>query len=94
MLRRFIVTGMAVCILAMLLVSHTFSAAGAGGGGRGGTGAGGRAGRGQRAPREGARQTQRDPVQMQRMMKQLTGDGKRGRGGARSLLSMLDGLGR
>jgi signal recognition particle subunit SRP54 len=31
--------------------------------------------------------------QMQRMMKQLTGDGKRGRGGARSLLSMLDGLG-
>jgi signal recognition particle subunit SRP54 len=31
--------------------------------------------------------------QMQRMMKQLTGDGKRGRGGSRSLLSMLDGLG-
>ncbi len=60
MLRRSIVAGLAVCILAMLLVSQSFSAAGA---------RGSRADRGQRAPREGAtRQTQRDPAQMQRMM--------------------------
>ncbi len=60
MLRRSIVAGLAVCILAMLLVSQSFSAAGA---------RGGRADRGQRAPREGAtRQPQRDPAQMQRMM--------------------------
>jgi hypothetical protein len=60
MLRRSIVAGLAVCILAMLLVSQSFSAAGA---------RGGRSDRGQRAPREGAtRQTQRDPAQMQRMM--------------------------
>jgi hypothetical protein len=59
MLRRSIVAGRAVCILAMLLVSQSFSAAGA---------RGGRGDRGQRAPREGARQMQRDPAQMQRMM--------------------------
>jgi len=60
MLKRSIVVSLAVCILAMLLVSQSFSAAGA---------RGGRADRGQRAPREGAtRQTQRDPEQMQRMM--------------------------
>ncbi|MGB2806776.1 MAG: hypothetical protein WBC22_03485 [Sedimentisphaerales bacterium] len=58
MLRRSIVAVMAVCILAMLLVSQSFSAGGAGG----------REGRGQRPPREGARQMQRDPAQMQRMM--------------------------
>ena len=61
MLRRSIVAGLAVCILAMLLVSQGFSAAA---GARGS-----RADRGQRPPREGAaRQTQRDPAQMQRMM--------------------------
>jgi hypothetical protein len=60
MLRRTIVAGLAVCILAMLLVSQGFSAAA---GARGG-----REDRGQRAPREGARQMQRDPEQMQRMM--------------------------
>ncbi|MHC4088113.1 MAG: hypothetical protein ACYSU5_23330 [Planctomycetota bacterium] len=63
MLRRSIVAGLAVCILAMLLVSQSFSAAGArggaGGGGRGGAGGGGRGGAGQ---------MQRDPAQMQRMM--------------------------
>ena len=59
MLRRSIVAGLAVCILAMLLVSQSFSAAGA---------RGGRGDRGQRAPREGTRQIQRDPAQMQRMM--------------------------
>jgi len=58
MLRRRIVAGLAVCILAMLLVSQSFSAGGAGG----------REGRSQRPPREGARQMQRDPAQMQRMM--------------------------
>jgi hypothetical protein len=63
MLRRSIVAVMAVCILAMLLVSQSFSAGGAGGGG-----AGGRGGRGQRPQREGAGQMQRDPAQMQRMM--------------------------
>lgn len=71
MLRRSIVAGLAVCILAMLLVSQSFSAGGAGGGGRGGAGAGGaggRGGRGQRPQREGAGQMQRDPAQMQRMM--------------------------
>ncbi len=31
--------------------------------------------------------------QMQRMMKQLTGGGKHGRGGLRGLMSMLGGLG-
>ena len=31
--------------------------------------------------------------QMQRMMKQLSGGGKRGRGGMRGLMSMLGGLG-
>ena len=31
--------------------------------------------------------------QMQRMMKQLTGGGKHGRGGRRGLMSMLGGLG-
>jgi signal recognition particle subunit SRP54 len=31
--------------------------------------------------------------QMQRMMKQLTGGGKRGRGGMRGLMNMLGGLG-
>ncbi|MDH4240530.1 MAG: hypothetical protein OEW48_13300 [Phycisphaerae bacterium] len=61
MLRRIIVTAMAACIVAMLLVSQSFSAAG-------GAGGGGRGGRGQRAPREGAGQTQRDPAEMQRMM--------------------------
>lgn len=67
MLRRIIVTGMAVCILAMLLVGQSFSAGGAGG--RGGAGAGGREGRGQQRPQqEVARRTQRDPAQMQRMM--------------------------
>jgi hypothetical protein len=30
---------------------------------------------------------------MQRMMKQLTGGGKHGRGGTRGLMSMLGGLG-
>lgn len=60
MLRRSIVAGLAVCILAMLLVSQGFSAAA---GARGG-----REDRGQRAPREGTRQMQRDPEQMQRMM--------------------------
>lgn len=56
MFRRSIVAGFAVCILAMLLVSQSFSAAGARGGG------------GQRPRREGIRQMQRDPAQMQRMM--------------------------
>jgi hypothetical protein len=60
MLRRSIVAGLTVCILAMLLISQGLSAAA---GARGG-----REGRGQRAPREGARQMQRDPEQMQRMM--------------------------
>lgn len=59
MLRRSIVAGLAVCIMAMLLVSQSFSAAGA---------RGNRADRGQRPPREGTRQMQRDPAQMQRMM--------------------------
>lgn len=61
MLRRIIVTAMAVCIVAMLLVSQSFSAAG-------GAGGGGRGGRGQRPQREGAGQMQRDPAEMQRMM--------------------------
>ena len=65
MLKRSIVAGLAVCILAMLLVSQTFSAAGA----RGAAGTrGGREGRVQRPQREGAGQMQRDPAQMQRMM--------------------------
>ena len=59
MLRKSIIAGLAVCILAMLLVSQTFSAAGA---------RGGREGRVQRPQREGAGQMQRDPAQMQRMM--------------------------
>lgn len=62
MLKRSIVAGLAVCIVAMLLVSQSFSAGGAGGRGGAGArgGAGGRAGTGQR--------TQRDPEEMQRMM--------------------------
>ena len=65
MLRKSIIAGLAVCILAMLLVSQTFSAAGA----RGEAGTrGGREGRVQRPQREGAGRTQRDPAQMQRMM--------------------------
>ncbi len=62
MLRKSIVAGLAVCIVAMLLVSQSFSAGGAGGRGGAGArgGAGGRAGTGQRP--------QRDPAQMQRMM--------------------------
>lgn len=59
MLRRSIVAGLAVFILAILLVSQSFSAA---------VSRGGRGDRGQRPPREGARQIQRDPAQMQRMM--------------------------
>jgi signal recognition particle GTPase len=31
--------------------------------------------------------------QMQRMMKQLTGGGRRGRGGMRGLMNMLGGMG-
>ena len=65
MLRRSIVAGLAVCILAMLLVSQSFSAGGA----RGAAGArGSREYRTQRPQREGAGQMQRDPAQMQRMM--------------------------
>ena len=58
MLRRSIVGSLAVCIVGMLLVSQSFSAAGVREGG----------GRGQRPGREGIRQMQRDPAQMQRMM--------------------------
>ena len=65
MLRKSIIAGLAVCILAMLLVSQTFSEAGA----RGEAGTrGGREGRVQRPQREGAGLAQRDPAQMQRMM--------------------------
>jgi len=62
MLKRSIVAGLAVCIVAILLVSQSFSAGGAGGRGGAGArgGAGGRAGAGQR--------TQRDPAEMQRLM--------------------------
>ena len=59
MFRRRIVVGLTVCILALLLVSQSFSAAGA---------REGRGDRGQRPPQERAGQMQRDPAQMQRMM--------------------------
>jgi len=61
MLKRSIVAGLTVGILAMLLVSQSFSSAAGARRGRGD--------RGQRPAREGTTgQTQREPAQMQRMM--------------------------
>jgi len=63
MLRRKVVLGLAVCIVAMLLVSQSFSAAG--GGGRGGRGGG------QRGQRPGAGTEDRNPEQMRARMQEM-----------------------